>query len=86
MKIKSIIALPVLSIAFGVASSFVMPAIAGCSAFGECSTREYRTHCEWKSGKFGMKYRSCAAQYRVCKSYSYRGVNKPEKCDDWQNK
>jgi hypothetical protein len=87
MNTKSLITLPVVSIFFGLTSSFADPAFAECTAFGSCSTREYRTHCEWKSGKFGMKYRSCAAQYRVCKySILHGGKMTPTKCDDWHNR
>ncbi len=52
---------------------------------GTCSWVERRVNCEWKKGRFGIKYRSCAAQQRVCKGDMDRGRRTWQECGVWGN-
>jgi hypothetical protein len=89
MSIKSLITLPLLLLSFGLTYSFfASPALASCDSSGNCFWEEYRVHCKWKNGRFGLKYRSCASQYRVCRKLANIPLQPatPQKCDDWQNR
>jgi hypothetical protein len=87
MSIKSLIALPLLTFSFSLTYSFfASPTLASCKSSGFCSWEEYRVHCKWKNGKFGLKYRSCAAQYRNCRSFPADTLPAYRECDNWQNR
>ena len=47
---------------------------------------EYRTHCVWRSGKWGMMYKSCSPQTRTCQSMSTVGGGGRTSCTPWQNR
>lgn len=89
MTIKSLTLFPLLTFTFGLTSYFFDPlALAERNSFGTNTWREYRTHCIWKRGKIGLKYRSCAAQYRVCSQFTRYGKPpaQPQKCGNWNNR
>lgn len=89
MTIKSLAVFPILTLAFGLSHYFFAPlALAENDSFGTSTWREYRNHCVWKKGKFGMKYRSCAAQYRACKKFTGNNgtSSTPQQCGDWINR
>lgn len=90
MIIKSLSIFPLLALTLGLASYFFAPlALAESDNFGTNHWREYRNHCTWKSGRFGVKYRSCAAQYRACSQFTGYGKDRrilPQKCGDWHNR
>lgn len=58
------------------------PAVSkDCNPKGNCTWVERRVNCEWKKGRFGIKYRSCAAQQRSCSSWN----GNPQQCGVWGN-
>lgn len=100
MNVTKIVTSPALSLTIGLAVfplglavfSFVPSASAECygfDSFRTCRDVERRINCTWKKGAFGMQYKSCSAQERVCsQDTDFRKSppqTRPRTCSNWKN-
>jgi hypothetical protein len=72
--------------------SVTLLSILGLSSLSELSdpaqaqtSTNTRTHCVWRKGKFGMQYKSCSLQKRVCTYRSKVGGGGVTTCTEWRN-
>jgi hypothetical protein len=79
MNLKSFFVISIISVSFLSLESSFRPVQASSSWV------ENRTHCVWRRGSFGMKYKSCSAQIRHCENTASLDGGGAV-CSPWRNR